>query len=283
MIAGGGSRPGGSAADEREEDANDMEWETYPPEDGLEHTVTGTVRILREVQSPELENVRDLLAYLPPSYGTGERRYPVIYMHDGQNLFDQATSFGDEWRVDETMQEVAVGGVEAIVIGVPNMGPERCEEYSPFVDPAQGGGCGDEYLDFVVRTVKPLVDADFRTLPEREHTGIVGSSMGGLISLYGFFREPGTFGFAGVMSPRSGSRSGPSSPSSSRRPRARGASTWTWGRRRGSPPSPTPGGCATCWRARGTRRTTPSATWRTKARATPSPRGPSASPRRSDT
>ena len=176
-----------------------MEWETYPAEgDGVEHTVVGTVKILREVQSPELENVRDLLAYLPPSYGDGDRRYPVIYMHDGQNLFDQATSFGGEWRVDETME---AEGVEAIVIGVPNMGEERCEEYSPWVDAKAGGGCGDDYLEFLVRTVKPLVDESFRTLPDREHTGIVGSSMGGLISLYGFFREPDTFGFAGVMSP----------------------------------------------------------------------------------
>ena len=179
-----------------------MEWETYPAEgDGVEHTVVGTVKILREVQSPELENVRDLLAYLPPSYGDGDRRYPVIYMHDGQNLFDQATSFGDEWRVDETMEAAAEQGMEAIVIGIPNVGDERCEEYSPFVDEKAGGGCGDDYLQFIVRTLKPLVDESFRTLPGREHTGIVGSSLGGLISLYGFFSHPDVFGFAGVMSP----------------------------------------------------------------------------------
>src|SRR5215217_1626799 len=165
-----------------------MEWETYPAvDDGGEHTVVGTMKMLRDVQSPELENVRDLIAYLPPSYGDGERRYPVLYMHDGQNLFDQATSFGDEWRVDETMEELAGEGLEAIVIGVPNMGEERCEEYSPFVDAQAGGGCGDDYLEFLVRTVKPLVDRSFRTLPDRENTGIAGSSMGGLISLYGFF------------------------------------------------------------------------------------------------
>jgi predicted alpha/beta superfamily hydrolase len=179
-----------------------MEWETYPGEqDEGEHTVAGTVKILRGVQSPELENVRDLLAYLPPSYGDGERRYPVIYMHDGQNLFDAATSFGGEWRVDETMEELAAEGVEAIVIGVPNMGEERCEEYSPWVDAKAGGGCGDDYLEFLVRTVKPLVDESFRTLPGRATTGIAGSSMGGLISLYGFFSHPDVFGFAGVMSP----------------------------------------------------------------------------------
>jgi predicted alpha/beta superfamily hydrolase len=99
------------------------------------------------------------------------------------------------------MEASAGEGVEAIVIGVPNMGEERCEEYSPWVDGEAGGGHGDQYLAFLVRTVKPLVDQSFRTLPDREHTGIVGSSMGGLISLYGFFREPETFGFAGVMIP----------------------------------------------------------------------------------
>ena len=178
-----------------------MEWETYPAEDGGAHTVVGTVMVLRDVQSPELENVRDVLAYLPPSYGEGERRYPVIYMHDGQNLFDQATSFGDEWRVDETMEAAAGEGVEAIVIGIPNVGDERCEEYSPFVDAKAGGGRGDQYLEFLVSTLKPMVDRSFRTLPERASTGLVGSSMGGLISLYGFFHHPEVFGFAGVMSP----------------------------------------------------------------------------------
>jgi predicted alpha/beta superfamily hydrolase len=178
-----------------------MEWETYPADDGAEHTVVGRVKVLREVQSPQLDNARDIVVYLPPSYDSGEGRYPVLYMHDGQNLFDQATSFGGEWRVDETMEAVAAEGVEAIVVGIPNMGDERCEEYSPFVDEKEGGGCGDAYLEFIVQTLKPIVDRELRTLPEREHTGIVGSSMGGLISLYGFFKEPDTFGFAGVMSP----------------------------------------------------------------------------------
>lgn len=179
-----------------------MEWETYTAgEDTGEHTVVGTLLVLRELRSPQLDNARDILAYLPPSYHSSARRYPVIYMHDGQNLFDEATSFGSEWRVDETMEEAAAEGVEAIVVGIPNMGEQRCEEYSPWVDEQEGGGSGDDYLEFIARTVKPLVDRDFRTMPDREHTGIVGSSMGGLISLYGFFKESAVFGFAGVMSP----------------------------------------------------------------------------------
>lgn len=178
-----------------------MEWEIYPPEGAEGHTVAGAVRVLRGVRSERLDNERDVYLYLPPGYAEGERRYPVIYMHDGQNLFDAATSFAEEWRVDETMEALAAEGVEAIVVGISNAGGDRCDEYSPFVDPKQGGGCGDEYLDFLLTTVKPRVDADFRTRPDRASTGVAGSSMGALISLYAFFRRPESFGFAGVMSP----------------------------------------------------------------------------------
>ncbi|HEX6746209.1 MAG TPA: alpha/beta hydrolase-fold protein [Longimicrobium sp.] len=165
------------------------------------HTVVGTVKVLEGVESPQLGNTRDLLVYLPPSYARGDRRYPVIYMHDGQNLFDRATSFGEEWEVDQTLEDASAEGLETIVVGIPNT-PARLDEYSPFRDPGHNqGGRGDAYLDFVVSTVKPIVDRDFRTRPERECTGIAGSSMGGLISLYAFFRHPDTFGFAGVMSP----------------------------------------------------------------------------------
>ncbi|HEV2147542.1 MAG TPA: alpha/beta hydrolase-fold protein [Longimicrobiaceae bacterium] len=178
-------------------------WQEYPQEnDGAHHTVVGTVRVFRDFHSPELDNRRDILVYLPPSYGDGDRRYPVLYMHDGQNLFDEATSFGAEWGVDKTLEAGAEHGLEAIVVGIPNMGAARLDEYSPWVEPRhEAGGSGDAYLDFIVQTLKPAVDRDFRTLPDRESTGIAGSSMGGLISLYAFFRHPDTFGFAGVMSP----------------------------------------------------------------------------------
>ncbi len=151
--------------------------------------------------SPQLDNERDLLVSLPGGYATGERRFPVIYMHDGQNLFDPATSFSGSWNVDIAMAEVSLDGLDAIVVGVPNMGRERLNEYSPFEHPRLGGGKGDQYLEFLIETVKPLIDERYLTIPDREHTGIVGSSMGGLISLYAFFRHPEVFGFAGVMSP----------------------------------------------------------------------------------
>jgi isoamylase len=173
----------------------------FAPQTNGEHTIVGNVMTIASLWSPELGNVRDIKVYLPPSYIEGDRRYPVIYMHDGQNLFDQATAFGDEWRVDETMEALAGRGIEAIVVGIPNMGPDRLDEYSPFADERHGGGRGEGYLAFVAGTLKPYLDSSFRTLPEREHTGMLGSSMGGLISIYAFFRYPDLFGFVGAMSP----------------------------------------------------------------------------------
>ncbi len=172
------------------------EWQDYPLRDAA-----GTLRMLPGLPSPQLGNTRDLLVYLPPSYGTGDRRYPVLYMHDGQNLFDEATSFGREWEVQRAVDEASGAGSDVIVVGIPNMGEQRIDEYAPWPDPKVGGGRGDDYLRFLVDTVKPLIDADFRTRPERAATGIAGSSMGGLISLYGFLRHPSTFGFCGAMSP----------------------------------------------------------------------------------
>ncbi|HSJ14635.1 MAG TPA: alpha/beta hydrolase-fold protein [Longimicrobiales bacterium] len=176
------------------------DWQDYTPAAG--HTVVGSIRRLERMESPQLGNARELLVYLPPSYALEpERRYPVLYMHDGQNLFDEGTSFGGEWAVDQTLEAGSVHGLEAIVVGIPNMGPDRTTEYSPFRDAKHGGGRGEAYLRFLVETVKPRIDADFRTLRDRPHTGIAGSSMGGLISLYAFFRRRDVFGFAGVMSP----------------------------------------------------------------------------------
>lgn len=161
----------------------------------------GTLETLSGVESAELENSRDLSIWLPPGYVRSERRYPVIYMHDGQNLFDPRTSYAEPWRVDRAMERASQRAVEAIVVGIPNGGVERIDEYSPFVDSRAGGGNGDRYLDWIVGTVKPLIDDRFRTRPDRAHTGMAGSSMGGLITLYAYLRDPSIFGFIGVLSP----------------------------------------------------------------------------------
>jgi predicted alpha/beta superfamily hydrolase len=163
--------------------------------------VAGHVRVMPDVRSPQLGNARDIHVYLPPSYRASGRHYPVIYMHDGQNLFDPETAFAGEWGVDETLERLGPQGVETIVVAIPNMGGERCHEYSPWPDSRAGGGRGDAYLAFIIETLRPRVDRKFRTRREREHTGIMGSSMGGLISLYGFIRHPDVFGFCGAMSP----------------------------------------------------------------------------------
>ena len=163
--------------------------------------MVGNLKVLEGLWSPQRKNRRDILVYLPPSYGQKDKRYPVVYMHDGQNLFDKFTSYAGEWQVDETMEALSRLGFEAIVVGIPNMGEQRIDEYSPFRDSRHGGGQGEKYLAFILGTLKPLIDREFRTLPDRVHTGMIGSSMGGLISLYAFFRYSACFGFVGAMSP----------------------------------------------------------------------------------
>lgn len=144
---------------------------------------------------------RELAIYLPPTYGVPDRRYPVLYMQDGQNLFDPAESFAGSWRVDLAMNRAARRGFEGIVVGIPNAGEGRLAEYGPFDDPEAGPGRGAGYVSHVAEAIKPLVDARFRTLPQREATGVVGSSMGGLISLFAFFARPDVFGIMGALSP----------------------------------------------------------------------------------
>ena len=167
-------------------------------------TRTRSVSVLTDSFAiPGLGRARRVWLYLPPDYGMTSRRYPVIYMHDGQNVFDDATSFAGEWGVDETLDSLhALGDRGAIVVAVDNGGTHRMSEYNPWrsADARYGGGEGDEYVDFLVRTLKPWIDRRYRTLPGPAHTAVVGSSMGGLISLYAALEHPEVFGRAGVFS-----------------------------------------------------------------------------------
>jgi predicted alpha/beta superfamily hydrolase len=158
-------------------------------------------RVLPRVRSPRRDTERDIDVFLPASYRRTRRRYPVVYMQDGQNLADPHRAFAGTWDLEAALTTLAGRGIEAIIVGVPNMGEARIREYTPFVDAKAGGGDGDAYLAYLERTVKPLVDRRFRTRPETEATGVFGSSLGGLISLYAFFRAPETFGLVGAMSP----------------------------------------------------------------------------------
>jgi predicted alpha/beta superfamily hydrolase len=158
-------------------------------------------RTLEHVWSPQLRNRRHVDVYLPPSYSSGRGRFPVVYMQDGQNLSDPETAFAGTWELDATLDRLAARGIEPIVVGVHNAGDARLAEYSPFPDRKHGGGDADAYLAFLVERLKPRIDRLFRTRTDRDATGILGSSMGGLVSLYGFFRYPSVFARAGVMSP----------------------------------------------------------------------------------
>lgn len=154
-----------------------------------------------EMWSPQLRNRRGVDVYLPASYNEGRGRYPVVYLQDGQNLSDPAIAFaGQTWHIDEGLPWLAERGIEPIVVGLHNTG-ERLAEYSPFPDARHGGGDGDRYARFLIDTVKPRIDGEFRTRRDRDSTIVGGSSMGGLISLYLFFRRPSPFGGAAVMSP----------------------------------------------------------------------------------
>jgi len=178
-------------------------WQDYKSLNAA-HTVVGDLRVWKAFPSQELGNTRDILVWLPASYASTDRRYPVLYMHDGQNVFDANTSYAGEWQADETMTALAAEGYEAILVGIPNANERRAIEYCPYPFTRQGvsyPGMGADYIRFIVETLKPAIDRDFRTRPDAAHTGIAGSSMGGLISLYGFLTTPEVFGFCGAFSP----------------------------------------------------------------------------------
>ena len=139
--------------------------------------------------------------YLPPKYDNTSKNYPVIYMHDAQNSFDKATSFIGEWEVDETLNELfKKNGKGFIVVGIENAGEERINEYTPWKNERYGGGKGEIYMDFIVNTLKPYIDENYKTKKEPKYTGLIGSSLGGLISYYGGLEYPKTFGKIGALS-----------------------------------------------------------------------------------
>jgi predicted alpha/beta superfamily hydrolase len=156
-----------------------------------------------EFYMPQLDRYRRIWIYLPPGYDSSDQEYPVLYMHDGQNIFDAGTSFlGIEWEVDETLNDLASQGYQVpIVVGIDNGGIHRTDELTPWNNPEYGGGEGDEYMAFIVETLKPYIDNNFRTLPDRDNTGILGSSLGGLISNYGALKYQDVFSKSGPFSP----------------------------------------------------------------------------------
>ena len=170
------------------------------------HTLTGDIRAPKSFHSNILQNDREVIVYLPPGYNSSKHtRYSVFYMHDGQNLFDGATSFipGLEWQVDETAQRlIAAGKVEPlIIVGVYNT-KDRIDEYTPASDAKYKlGGKADLYGRMLVEELKPFIDSNYRTKRDAKHTGLGGSSLGGLASLYLALKYPSVFGRAAAVSP----------------------------------------------------------------------------------
>jgi predicted alpha/beta superfamily hydrolase len=153
-----------------------------------------------------LRNQRDLIVYLPPRYhDQPQRRFPVLYLHDGQNLFDAATSFvpGMDWHVGHTADDfILTGAVQPlIVVGIYNAGKARINEYTPTKAPRLGGGRADRYAKFLMQEVMPFVQREYRALSDPRVTGIGGSSLGGLLSLYLGLKHPQTFGRIAALSP----------------------------------------------------------------------------------
>jgi predicted alpha/beta superfamily hydrolase len=170
---------------------------------GGSHTATSNVSVINgQFTIPQLNRTRKIWIYLPTGYSTSAEKYPVLYMHDGQNLFDAYYSFAGEWGIDESMNTlISKGDKGCIVVGIDNGGETRIDEYSPYTHPTYGGGEGDLYARFLVETLKPYIDANYRTLSDRDNTAIMGSSMGGLISFYTGLKYQNIFSKIGIFSP----------------------------------------------------------------------------------
>jgi metallo-beta-lactamase class B len=168
------------------------------------HTAVGFTHILTmDFAVPQFNTTRRIWVYLPEDYYSTQDSFPVLYMHDGQNLFDEVTTaFGTEWAIDEAMEMLQDSGYRpAIIVGIDNGGGNRIDEYTPWAHPQYGGGAGEAYMDWLVQDLKPFIDNYFRTRSGREQTGLMGSSLGGLITLYGGLQYPATFSRLGVFSP----------------------------------------------------------------------------------
>lgn len=150
------------------------------------------------IEAPQLSTTKKIWVYLPQNYSENKKKYPVIYLHDGQNLFDKSTSFSGEWNIDEALDSLHA---EMIVIGIEHGNEKRIDELTPFKNEKHGGGNADKYLDFIVNVLKPQIDKNYRTLKKSESTFIGGSSLGGLVSYYATLKYPGTFSKALIFSP----------------------------------------------------------------------------------
>ena len=150
------------------------------------------------IDAPQLHSTKKIWIYLPKNYKSSARKYDVVYMHDGQNLFDNATAYAGEWNIDEKLDSL---NAPIIVVGIEHGNEKRLAELTPFTSEKFGGGKADDYLDFIVKTLKPHIDKTYNTKSKKKNTTIMGSSLGGLTSYYAVLKYPQIFGKAAVFSP----------------------------------------------------------------------------------
>lgn len=150
------------------------------------------------IEAHQLQTSKKIWLYLPENYVTSTKKFPVIYMHDGQNLFDVNTAYAGEWQIDETLDSLKA---EVIIVGIEHGNEKRIDELTPFKNEQYGGGNANNYLDFIVSNLKPYIDKNYRTKTGKYNTAIGGSSLGGLVSYYAVLKYPKVFGKAIVFSP----------------------------------------------------------------------------------
>jgi predicted alpha/beta superfamily hydrolase len=157
---------------------------------------------IHSIYMPQFDRERTVRVLLPKDYGNTNRSYPVLYMQDGQNLFDPETAFGGrDWQIPNTLFKQPLRR-QAIIVGIDNGEEFRLNEYAPYENKKEGGGGeADLYCQFITDTLKPFIDDNYRTLTDRENTGIAGSSMGGLCAYYAGLAYSNVFGKVGVLSP----------------------------------------------------------------------------------
>jgi predicted alpha/beta superfamily hydrolase len=152
-----------------------------------------------DIEAPQLQTKKKIWVYLPLNYEKSTKKYPVIYMHDAQNLFDREASFGGEWNVEETLDSLKA---KVIVIGIEHGNEKRIEELTPYKNEKyRNSGNANAYLEFIVKTLKPQIDSTYRTKTNAKNTCIWGSSLGGLVSFYAALQYPDVFGKVGCFSP----------------------------------------------------------------------------------
>ena len=176
----------------------------FLPAQERKHTAAENVKIISErFEIPQLNTTRRIWIYLPKDYEISSGNYPVLYLQDGQNLFDEATSYAGEWGIDETLNELSEKkGKSLIVVGIDNGGEARIDELSPFKNEKYNkGGKGDDYVKFMVETLKPYIDNNYRTKTESQFTAIGRNSLGTLISVYAAVKYPNVFGKVLAFSP----------------------------------------------------------------------------------